>query len=177
MSTVKNEIYDQFIRYIEENQERFYYLAYSYMKEPNAALDIVQESLYKALKSLDSLKESSYMQTWFYRILVNTSLDELRKNKRTILQDPTDLSAHQDENAAKVPMTEQAELMDLYQALDELDPQSKTVVVLRYFEDRKLNEIAEILDENINSIKSRLYRSLEKLKLKLKGDVFHDPSR
>lgn len=177
MSTANNEIYDHFIHYIEENQNRFYYLAYSYMKEPNAALDIVQESLYKALKSLDTLKEASYMQTWFYRILVNTSLDELRKNKRTVLQDPTDLSSYQDENTAKAPVTEQAELMDLYQALDELDPQAKTIIVLRYFEDKKLSDIAEILDENINSIKSKLYRSLDKLKLKLKGDVFHDPSR
>ena len=52
---------------------------------------------------------------------------------------------------------------DLKQAMDALDPKDKTIVVLRYFEDMKLEQIAEITKENINTVKSRLYRALKKL--------------
>ena len=60
---------------------------------------------------------------------------------------------------------------DLYLALDSLSKEDKAVVELRYFEDRKLEEIAEILNENVNTIKSRLYRSMKKLKIKLEEEI------
>lgn len=59
---------------------------------------------------------------------------------------------------------------DLQSALDSLSKEDKAVVELRYFEDRKLDEIAEILDENVSTIKSRLYRSMKKLRVKLEED-------
>lgn len=60
---------------------------------------------------------------------------------------------------------------DTMQALDSLEEREKAVVILRYFEDRKLEDIAIILDENINTIKSILYRSLKKLKIEIqKGE-------
>ena len=60
---------------------------------------------------------------------------------------------------------------DTMQVLDSLEEREKAVVILRYFEDRKLEDIAIILDENINTIKSILYRSLKKLKIEIqKGE-------
>ena len=56
---------------------------------------------------------------------------------------------------------------DLQRALDSLPEQDRAVVILKYFEDKKLEEIAEILNENISTIKSRLYRSMKKLRIKL----------
>ncbi|MBR0599080.1 RNA polymerase sigma factor [Sinanaerobacter chloroacetimidivorans] len=176
MSTSKKETYSSFIQYIEENQNRFYYLAYSYVKDPDSALDIVQEAVYKGLKSIDKVKEASYIKTWFYRILVNASMDELRRSSRSIPSDPAYLFQDQGNHSHDEKTPEQAELMDLYQALNRLDPKSKAVITLRYFEDMKLTEVAKILGENVSSIKSRLYRSLAKLKIQLEGDVFHDES-
>ncbi len=66
------------------------------------------------------------------------------------------------------------EIMDLYQALEGLNPDMKAIVILRYFEDMKLQEIASILDLNISTVKTRLYSALEKLKLQLKSEVFND---
>ena len=57
--------------------------------------------------------------------------------------------------------------LDLRRALEQLEPLDKTVVVLRFFEGLQLNQIAQMLDENLNTVKSRLYRSLKKLKLSL----------
>ena len=57
--------------------------------------------------------------------------------------------------------------IDLKEALDSLNAEDKAVIQLRFFEDKSLNEIAEILDENLSTVKSRLYRGLRKLKLQL----------
>ena len=55
--------------------------------------------------------------------------------------------------------------IDLQRALDSLPQQDKAIITMKYFEDKKLEEIAEILDENISTVKSRLYRSMKKLQL------------
>lgn len=67
--------------------------------------------------------------------------------------------------------------VDLKRALDAMPEKDKAVIELKYFEDKKLSEIAEILEENISTIKSRLYRSLKKLQLELSDDVRRDERR
>ena len=57
--------------------------------------------------------------------------------------------------------------MDTLRALDVLDQRERTVIILRFFEDRKLQEIADIMDENLSTVKTILYRSLKKLKIHL----------
>ena len=57
--------------------------------------------------------------------------------------------------------------IDLQRALDTLLPQDKAVVELRFFEDKKLEDIADILEENVSTVKSRLYRSMKKLRIEL----------
>ena len=59
------------------------------------------------------------------------------------------------------------ENIDLKRALDQMNPQDKAVIELRYFEDMKIEDIAKVLDENVNTVKSRLYRGLKKLRLEL----------
>lgn len=59
------------------------------------------------------------------------------------------------------------ENVDLQKALDNLPSNYRTIIILRYFEDLKIDEIAEILNENINTIKSRLYKSLKILRIKM----------
>ena len=55
-------------------------------------------------------------------------------------------------------------------ALEKLEEKDRAVIVLRYFEDYKLGEIADVLEENVNTVKSRLYRSIKKLKMQLNND-------
>ena len=60
--------------------------------------------------------------------------------------------------------------IDLKRALETLSDRDRMIVELKYFEDMKLEDIAAVMDENINTVKSRLYRSLQKLKNCLKDD-------
>ena len=61
--------------------------------------------------------------------------------------------------------------IDLQRALDTLPKQDKAVVILRFFEEMKLEEIADILEENVNTVKSKLYRSLRKLRSVIGEDI------
>ena len=154
---LKKQIADHVI----SNKENYYRLAYSYVKNPEDALDILQEAIYKALSSLSTLKEIRHMKAWFYRIVVNTSLDFLRKQKKLVFVEEEVLSS------LDAGASDAYEDLDLQAALDALPDNYRTIVILRYFEDLKLDEIAEILDENVNTIKTRLYQALKKLRIKV----------
>lgn len=142
---------------IIENYDRYYRLAYSYVHNPDDAGDIVQNGAYKAIKNSRSLKQSDYAATWIYRIMLN-EIFRFRKSPETVPWE--DLS---NEHGT----LDDYENLDLKHALDSLSKEDKAVVELRYFEDLKLEEIADILNENVNTVKSRLYRSIQKLKLKM----------
>ena len=84
--TVRQQLSD----YIVAHQEEFYRLAYSYVKNRDAALDVVQESIVKALAKSDTLRRPEYLKTWFYRILLNESMNHHRRAKRLVpLEDTT----------------------------------------------------------------------------------------
>lgn len=158
----KKEQYKILEKYIVQNKEAHYRMAYSYVKNKDDALDIVQESIYKALNSVGKIENIQYIKTWFYRILINTALDFIRKNNRISYFDDMDLNADSKED--------KYENFDLQNALDNLQPQYKTIIILRYFEDLKITDIAEILGENVNTIKTRLYSGLKKLRIELNDE-------
>lgn len=157
----KNNMEEQIAEHVIEFKDRYYRLAYSYVKNADDALDIVQESIYKAFSSLDSLKNPDCIKTWFYRIVVNTSLDFLRKSKKEVIVGEEFLST-----GGKVTY-DSYEDFDLKSALEELPDNYRSIIILRYFEDLKLQEIAEILNENVNTVKTRLYSGLKKLRIKM----------
>ena len=140
-----------------ENYESYYRLAFSYVHQEADAMDIVQEGAYKAMLKADTLKNEKFAGTWVYRIIINEAKEYLRKNKRDYVE--------LDENLASVQ--EYYRDMDLEKALDKLQESEKALIILRYYEDKQLGEIAEIFQENLNTIKSRLYRTLEKLRREL----------
>ncbi|WP_066494826.1 sigma-70 family RNA polymerase sigma factor [Abyssisolibacter fermentans] len=165
MSTYKKN-YLILVDYIKMNQDNFYRLAYSYVKNKEAALDIVQESIYKALKSVETIRNSSYIKTWMYRVIVNTSISYIRKNKKEILKDEIC-------DITEPETVSLADKIDLYNAIDLLDEIHKTVIILRYFEDMKIEDIAKVTDCNINTVKTRIYSAVSKLRIILKEREYY----
>ena len=151
----------QVAEYVTQEKEKHYRLAFSYVKNVDDALDIVQESIYKAFSSIDSLKEPSHIKTWFYRIIVNTALDFLRKRKRLIIVDEVILTAYDSGTV------DNYQDFDLQNALEDLPEKYRSVIILRYFEDFKIEEVAEILDRNVNTVKTQLYKALEMLRINI----------
>ncbi|ROR27494.1 RNA polymerase sigma-70 factor (ECF subfamily) [Mobilisporobacter senegalensis] len=136
------------------NYQNYYRLAYSYVKNESDAMDIVQESAYKAMKEHASLKKEEYISTWIYRIVINTALDYIRKNKKEIVGIMGEEKSYEDTYM-------NFDMMDLLNNLEEDD---RTIIILRFFEEEKLEDIARITGDNLNTVKTKLYRSLKKLK-------------
>ena len=155
---------NKIINYIIANKEKYYRLAYSYVKNKEDALDIVQDAIVKALRYQHTLKDSLYVHTWFCKIIINTCKTYLQKQNRYIdLEDDT--LAYYDE-----PTYDYYKSLELEEALDHLSYKEKTIILLRYYNGLELKEIADIMDQNLSTIKSTLYRALKKLRPLLEND-------
>ena len=144
--------------YAVSGQDYFYRLAYGQVRDREAALDIVQEAIAKALDKAHTLRESNYLKTWFYRILINECMDYFRRNRNVIpLEESLDLRAEGG--------IDPGDRVDLYDALAKLEERERLVVQLRFFEDMKLEEISRVTDTNLNTVKTRLYGALRKLRV------------
>ncbi len=159
---MKNQLEEQFISMLEKHKNDFYKLAYSYVKTEANALDMIGEATYNALNALPTLCESKYMKTWFYRILINTCKQFLRKNKKIVYA--SDLLEH-----IPTDMEDRDELLDLYEAVHRLAPKYREVILLKYFKQMTIDEISTVLKRNPNTIKSCLRRGIAKLQEMIGG--------
>ncbi|MEK5529434.1 sigma-70 family RNA polymerase sigma factor [Viridibacillus sp. FSL R5-0468] len=150
-----------YIKFVTENHTNLYRFSYSYMKNQQDALDVVQESIRKGLSSLHTLEDESVMKSWMYRIVINTSIDGIRKRKKVIMMETDDIEYH------LTGVTDEYTNMDLKKAIESLPNSYRAIIMLRFFEDMKIDEIANVLEENVNTIKTRLYKALKLLKIEL----------
>lgn len=150
---------------IETYQKQIYNHAYRMMNNAEDAADLAQDSLVKAFLNIAKFRSDSLFSTWLFRITHNVCLDEIRKrNKVTIL--PAEL---QPDVASLDPMPEEIYETKQVQgailsALDQLTPAHKSVILLRDMEGYSYEEIAEITESTIGSVKSRISRGREQLK-------------
>lgn len=150
---------DVLIDYIRENQSKLYKIAYTYTKDQELALDVVQEAITKALENINKLKNEEFVKTWFFRILINESLKSIKKNKNKLECELTENEIYLNNNEEKI-----VENIDMYNNLQKLNNKLKTVIILRFFENLKIEEIAIITNTNISTVKSRLYKGLNEMK-------------
>ena len=144
-----------------ENYGRYYRLAYSYVRNEPDAMDIVQEAACKAIYKSNTLRNPDYVREWICRIVINEAYNILRKKQKEISGE--ELWETKD-SAAGAADNEDAALQE---AIHQLKKEEQTIIYLRYYEDRQLEEIADITGENLNTVKSRLYRAMNKLRLAL----------
>lgn len=154
----KQEMYNETVEYILENRERFYRFAFSYAKNREEALDIVQNAICKALEKYTDIRDVKKINSWFYKVLLNETYSYLKKHSREL--------ATSDEEMPEQIYTEAAFDKDdeLYSRISLLPKELKTIVILRFFEDMPLSDIAVITRTNLNTVKTRLYSALKKLK-------------
>ncbi len=147
--------------YLVENQDRFYRLAYSLLHSREEALDAVQAAACRALERQDSLRDTGALKTWFIRILTNVCQDALRQRSRTVPFPET----------GPEPAWEDPEPPDetLARRVDALPAGVSTVIKLRFYEELSLKEIGEVTGQNLNTVKSRLYAGLKKLRVAMEG--------
>jgi|GEM_PF-56524 len=136
----------------------YFRMAMSFVHNEADAADIVQEGAYKAIKNSGSLHYVEYVETWVFRIMMNEIYRRLKSRE---------IRSIDDEDFTDLQVVDNLENIDLMIALESMSDKDKAVIQLKYFEGFKLDEIAYILGENLNTVKSRLYRGLKKLRCEL----------
>lgn len=150
---------------IDIDKQRLYRIAYIYVKNQEDALEIVQEAVYKAFLNIKKLKEPEYFNSWITKIIVNSSLDYIKKRNKVIY-------FGEEEELFGVGAKDK-EYLDLYDAVDKLQGTYKTVIILKYFEDLKIKDIAKILELSESNVKNYMHKALNMLRVQLKeGEDF-----
>lgn len=149
------------IDYILQNKASLYRMAYMYTKNKEDALDVVQDTVCKVLSTYHTVTEEAAIKTWIYKIVIHTAIDTIRKRSKYIYTDEVERRDNE-----KIRLDHYKDV-DLHEALRQLDDQERALVTLRYFEDLKIQEVAKVLDLNINTTKTKLYKTLKKLKIEM----------
>lgn len=139
---------------LRENYQQYYRLAFRYVNNEADALDIVQESAYKAIVNKVKLDDITMVHPWIYRIVINTSISFLRKSNKIEYREIMD----------DLPDEEKYHDVDLAKAITYLDITQQTLLHLRFDQQMKLEEIAQVMKMNLNTVKTKLYRTLEQLR-------------
>lgn len=168
--------YELIVSYIINNQEKFYRLAFSYVHTKDGALDIVQNAICKALENYESVKNINAVNTWLYRIVVNESITYIKKNNREIYSDDIELimDVEQSKTLSVMQKDEIYDTDNITKAIDELPLDLQTIIKLHFFDELTLKEIADITGLNVNSVKSKLYRCLRKLKIDMEEVLMNE---
>lgn len=150
-------------------QEYLYSVAFLHVKNEQTALDMVSECIIKGYENIGRLREPKYFRTWMTRILLNAINDYYRKNPVCAVYEDACMAITESPNAGISP----EEKIDLYQAVDALPPRYKTIIILQYFENLKISEIAFALGIPEGSVKAYSHRAKEKLRQYLKEDYLY----
>ena len=150
--------------FIKNNINSAYRFAFTYTKNQQDAEDVVSESIIKAINASGNLKDSSKVKTWFFRIVSNTAISYINRNKKVIPFDEiTDDETYLDSY----------NFSSLNDVIEKLSKEYLEIITLRYFEDMKLKDISEVIGVNENTVKTRLYKALKILKKEV-GDEYEE---
>ncbi|PIE90867.1 MAG: hypothetical protein CR997_04380 [Acidobacteria bacterium] len=155
---------------VRRYQQHVMSLIFKHVRNQEAARDLTQDVFFKVYRKLKNFKGESKFSSWLYRIAVNESIDYLRKQKRqsedslqTILEkglEPRDQSDSADIHGIHA---RKMEIKRVRKALSGITPEMRSLIVLKVYEEKTFDQIAEILDVPLSTVKSRLYRALSEL--------------
>jgi RNA polymerase sigma-70 factor (ECF subfamily) len=149
---------ESFYQLIDTHKDRLFRIAYAYLHNEQDALEAIQETTFRAYVKLRSLRKPEYFRTWLIRILINYCNDELKRRRRQSAQ-AADARITEDEDLTE----HHVERIRLEGALDSLEPKLKQIVILKYFEDLTIREIAKVLRRPDSTVKTWLYKALVSL--------------
>lgn len=133
-------------------------LAFTITKNRYDASDVVQETFIKIFRYAHTFDLEQPFQPWFYRILVNEAKRLFQQRSKNAIQ----MEVEKIEFFHQTPNVTAENRLDL--ALDQLSEDERVILVLKYVENFTEKELATMLELNINTVKTRLYRARQKLK-------------
>jgi RNA polymerase sigma-70 factor (ECF subfamily) len=160
------ESYDELM---QRHQKNVYRIAHSFAKNEQGAMDITQNIFLKAYENIDRFREESQFKTWLTRISYNEGQNWIRKNKKHFTHE--DLNNHLSEASSSVTQEDDFLAIEnktiLLRSLYDLNTKYRLAIVLRYFENYPIRDIADTLNCSEGVVKNMLHRSLLKLRKSL----------
>ena len=151
-----------FERLVRENQNKIYAVCMNMLKNPHDAQDAAQDTFLKAYRNIRSFKSESKVETWLTRIAVNTCLDILRSRRETVdIDEQYDLAG---EETPETELEKNNRKRAVRKALQAMEPDMRSIIILRDINGHSYEEISEMLNLNLGTVRSRLSRAREKLK-------------
>lgn len=152
---------------VDRYQKRLYNLALRLLANVQDAEDVIQTVFLNAFAKLHTFDPRYRFFSWIYRMAVNESLNMLKRRKRTVaLEDVPDLAAPATRSSNATAARDRVD-----RALLRLKPDDRAVVVLKHLESFSYEEIADVLDIPVRTVKSRLFTARERLRLTLLEQV------
>ena len=149
----------EFVRQAEELKARLYRTALLYLGNDTAAVDAVDEAVYKGFLARKKLRQPEFFATWLTRILINVCNAELRRRRReTVVEELPETAG------------EQFDALPLREAVERLPRELRAVIVLRYFTGLTLAETADALGIPPGTVSTRQRKGLSLLRLELEED-------
>lgn len=164
-------------RLVEKYERALYYHILKMIKDKNKVEDLVQEVFVKAFDNLHSYNTNYAFSTWLYRIATNHTIDYLRKKKLQTLS--IDAPVKQRDGEMKMQLPDESAQTDrkiirsqrqkiVQKAIEELPEKYRAVIKLRHMQEKSYQEIAEILDSPLGTVKAHIFRAREMLYKELK---------
>jgi RNA polymerase sigma-70 factor, ECF subfamily len=154
---------------VHRYQDRLYTALVRFLDRPEDALDVLQDTFLSAFANARNFKGNSRFYTWIYRIAMNHAIDHHRRKKprqslSIFAEDQADMSDQrsQTQPADHLEREEDRELVQL--ALQQLSTEHRMVLVMKEIDDLRYEEIAEVLDVPVGTVRSRLHRARADLK-------------
>lgn len=147
---------------------RLYGVAHRILRDAEAAGDAVQEALVRIWRDLPSLREPERLDAWSYRLLVRACYDEMRKRRG---RPPVLHLLPGDDGAIDGSISAVADRDQLERAFRNLSSDQRAAVVLHYYRDLSLREIAEVLDIPIGTVRSRLHYARRSIRAAIEADT------
>ncbi|WP_214766073.1 MULTISPECIES: sigma-70 family RNA polymerase sigma factor [unclassified Exiguobacterium] len=154
---------DTFLMFLTRHDTYLYKMSYLYLKNDQDALENVQEVAYRAWKHRRTLLDATIAKTWLTRIAINCALDMLKKTQGIRVDYATAAT-----DVAEPVVFEERIVNDLYlqELLEVLTVAERTILFLRYYEDYTLQHVADLLQIPVSTVKSTLYRAIQKVQTK-----------
>lgn len=165
---------DAFNELVRRSRLNVYRLALGLTGNRHDAEDLSQDVFVKAYQSIGKFRGESKWDTWLYRITVNVCNDHRKLNRRTMVEyseDERGTTAEREDRPAFTAPERAAEAgmiqAHIAKAMDALSPSERSVFVLRHYHDLPLKQIAQALDVAEGTVKSHLFRALQRLQREL----------
>ncbi|MCM3757652.1 sigma-70 family RNA polymerase sigma factor [Sporosarcina aquimarina] len=160
-----------FEQLISSVRQKLYRTAFAYVRNEQDALDVYQETIYTAYISIRTLKKPESFSSWITKILIFKAVDFIRKESRHFTTDNEEIftELYASENFDFITHS-----ADLSESLKFINPTAKTIILLRYYHDLSIKEIAKLMNYPEGTVKSHLNRAKKELRPILKEGYLYE---